>query len=183
MDTKKCNKCNRTFPATPEFFFSKKHGRFGISALCKECDYLRKLDWNKKNNEKVNATCRKVQAKRKTKNPFYQRDYVRKKKLEIKLELFAGYGNKCACCGETTFEFLSLDHINGDGNLDRKRFGRSSYRTINMYREVIASGFPNSFQVLCFNCHFAKDFYGYCPHGNIKRTYDRTKQKDSSFDV
>ena len=34
---------------------------------------------------------------------------------ENRQKVFDIYGNKCACCGEDTYEFLSLDHIDGGG--------------------------------------------------------------------
>lgn len=33
----------------------------------------------------------------------------------LKLEVLAGYGGKCICCGETHPAFLTVDHINNDG--------------------------------------------------------------------
>jgi hypothetical protein len=36
-DTKICTKCGKTFPATTEFFFRNKRGRYGLRANCKEC--------------------------------------------------------------------------------------------------------------------------------------------------
>src|SRR5438094_2571359 len=32
------------------------------------------------------------------------------------------YGKVCACCGESTYEFLCIDHINGGGNRQRKQY-------------------------------------------------------------
>jgi hypothetical protein len=39
-------------------------------------------------------------------------------------------GNKCACCGETNPVFLSLDHINNDGYIDRVLHGRRTVKNI-----------------------------------------------------
>lgn len=169
-----CSVCKKEFPATPEYFNRKQAGKFGLSSKCKVCDYKRKVDWNRKNPERAHAISKKAYRKIKDKNPNFQKEYVLARRIKLKKLVFDAYGGKCACCGETNFEFLSVDHINGDGHSHRDECNRkSSYRTINMYKSIIEKGFPKDIQVLCFNCHFAKDFYGYCPHGNIKREYER----------
>ena len=38
MPTKSCSKCGIAFPATTEFFYSKKHGKYGVRAVCKFCE-------------------------------------------------------------------------------------------------------------------------------------------------
>lgn len=83
-----------------------------------------------------------------------------KKRLEIKLRVLLAYGGKCACCGESHFEFLTMDHVNNDGAKQRKEIGNASA----IYKWIIANNFPEGFQVLCFNCNFSKSVYGYCPH-------------------
>lgn len=65
----------------------------------------------------------------------------------------------CRCCGESTYAFLSLDHINGGGTQHRKNLG-SKY----ILSDLIGRGFPSGYQVLCHNCNQAKGFYGKCPH-------------------
>jgi len=65
----------------------------------------------------------------------------------------------CKCCGEKTYEFLSLDHIKGGGNQHRKKLG-SKY----IFSQLISDGLPKGYQVLCHNCNLAKGFYGICPH-------------------
>jgi hypothetical protein len=48
MNTKVCTgDCERELPATTEFFYKKKSGKFGVRSECKKC-------WNKKNKEKNN---------------------------------------------------------------------------------------------------------------------------------
>lgn len=86
-----------------------------------------------------------------------QRSY----RLKVKQEVMLRYGGKCTCCGETSLPFLTIDHINNDGFLERKN-GISSYGFYMSLRE------PNSLredlQVLCWNCNAAKEFFGICPH-------------------
>jgi len=61
--------------------------------------------------------------------------------------------NNCAHCGESTFEFLTLDHINNDGGKHRKSqkiTGSSIYQWVKM------NNYPPTFQILCYNCNFLK---------------------------
>ena len=67
------------------------------------------------------------------------------------------YGNKCACCGEERYEFLSIDHINGGG----KKMGIYGDK-LRWY--IIRNKFPDEFRILCHNCNQALGAYGYCPH-------------------
>ena len=71
------------------------------------------------------------------------------------------YGGKCACCGESTYEFLAIDHINGGGTAHRREIKGYGSR---MCDWLIKNNFPDGFQILCHNCNLAKGFYGQCPH-------------------
>lgn len=80
-----------------------------------------------------------------------------KARMKLKLEVVNHYGGKCACCGITRLEFLCFDHINNDGGAHRRVIGRQP-----MARWLKASGFPEGFQVLCWNCNSAKQILGAC---------------------
>jgi len=72
------------------------------------------------------------------------------------------YGGKCACCGEWRKEFLTFDHVNGDGAEHRRQLGNSSsHRILNWIRD---NHYPKSIRILCFNCNFSLGCRGYCPH-------------------
>lgn len=78
-------------------------------------------------------------------------------KLE-RLACIKHYGNVCACCGESEYEFLSIDHIGGGGTQHRKT-GVSK-----ICRWLIKNKFPQGFRILCHNCNQAIGFHGSCPH-------------------
>lgn len=80
---------------------------------------------------------------------------------QLRLQALAAYGNKCTCCGESHYEFLAIDHINGGGHKHRKELKR---RGTSYYTWLRREGFPPGYQVLCHNCNLAKGFYGKCPH-------------------
>jgi len=81
-------------------------------------------------------------------------------------QLIAAYGGECVCCGETSFEFLTIDHTNGDGAAHRKSLGgRESYGSRNFHRWLRENNYPkDGYRLLCYNCNCAIGAYGYCPH-------------------
>lgn len=95
-------------------------------------------------------------------NREYISAHARRTSQERRLRVLTRYGGDppvCACCGTGHLEFLSMDHINGDGAAHRRLIGRSS-----LYRWLEQNDYPEGFRVLCFNCNCAIGFYGYCPH-------------------
>lgn len=159
---------------------------------CKECRYqsfkdaLRKCtecgvelsqdnwsDSDQYNHFNICKSCKSVKSKDAYKT---RRVYYRGKNQELKKEVIDHYGGKCVCCGVDDLVFLALDHINNDGNIHRflltGRAGRNSGgggRTT--YKWVKDNGFPDTFQVLCHNCNFAKSNGG-CPHNGKTKEYE-----------
>lgn len=92
-----------------------------------------------------------------------QRTYNRR----LKLAVFTAYGGPiCCCCGETHLEFLTLDHIAGDGAVHRRKTRDNSGRGV--YHDLKKHNYPPGFRVLCFNCNCSLGYFGYCPHGNVQ---------------
>jgi hypothetical protein len=90
----------------------------------------------------------------------------KQKMASIKAKVFHHYGEKCECCGETTREFLAIDHVHGGGNAHRSELKKnpkySSHQGI--YCWAVDHGFPTTLRILCHNCNTARGLYGYCPH-------------------
>lgn len=79
----------------------------------------------------------------------------------LRSEVLIAYGGTCMCCGEARPEVLAVDHINGDGSNHRRVVGAGRA----FYSWLRKNGFPkDNFQLLCYNCNFAKHVYGTCPH-------------------
>lgn len=75
---------------------------------------------------------------------------------------------KCACCGESIYHFLSIDHIYGGG---LKHYNKIGY----IYSWLIDNNFPEDFRVLCYNCNCSLGHQGYCPHHpEIKQIQDKS---------
>lgn len=84
--------------------------------------------------------------------------YTRRLKLEV-LVAYSGSPPRCACCGETMIEFLTIDHIEGGGTAQRKQLG-----VVSIYNWLKKNNYPLGYRVLCMNCNVALGHFGYCPH-------------------
>ena len=121
----------------------------------------------------------KNKAKLKAQHKIYWFNYYRKnrdkyrkqgqeRRDRIRLEIFNAYGGaSCKCCDEKEVAFLSLDHINGGGNQERKlAMGSSRTGGYHFYEWLRKNHYPDkeSYQVLCMNCQFGRMHKGVCPH-------------------
>lgn len=137
-------------------------------------DYQRKH--REENADEYRAKSRKWKADNQERHRASSREYSRlhadeislkrkEKRRALKQTVLDAYGNQCACCDEAAYEFLTIDHVNGDGAVDRKALGiGEGGRSHILYAHIIAAGFPEDYRILCFNCNSARGFYGYCPH-------------------
>lgn len=84
------------------------------------------------------------------------------KRMMDKQTVIQHYGGKCECCGETIPEFLTMDHINGNGGQIRQS-GR--HQGGDKWAQVINEGFPGDLRILCYNCNEGTHINrGICPH-------------------
>jgi hypothetical protein len=73
----------------------------------------------------------------------------------LRSEVFAHYGQACACCGST--DRLTIDHIAGTGADHRKElFGGRQIAGTRFYAWLIRQGFPDGYQTLCAPCNRSK---------------------------
>ena len=80
----------------------------------------------------------------------------------IRNDVIQAYGGKCACCGEIKSQFLTIDHTNNDGNIERKLFKRNA---VAILKKIQKENYPSSYQILCWNCNVARHINGgTCPH-------------------
>lgn len=89
-------------------------------------------------------------------NPKRRREIDHKAWAKAKEEVLTHYGNdKLACvkCGFDDIRALSIDHINGRGEIDRKNINR---RGGMLYFWLRKNNYPEGFQTLCMNCQFIK---------------------------
>jgi len=117
-------------------------------------------NYREENREKINAYAFKYRQEHKEKAKAACQK-CRKGKRE---QVINHYGGECECCGENTFEFLAIDHINGNGCKHRKSIGSAS----RMIKWLMENNYPEGFRILCHNCNSAIGFYGHCPHKKDK---------------
>jgi len=86
---------------------------------------------------------------------------IRNKRWALKQEVLTHYGNgKCICikCGFNDIRALTIDHINGEGHIERKQLGKGLDRGgVPFYRWLKRNGYPQGYQTLCMNCQVIKE--------------------------
>jgi len=174
--TRYCTTCEDYLPLE-EFHASDNRGvtRCARCKAKKVAEYHQRLKEDRRcyhcrvpleeDDESLCDLCRARARKRYHENGDERRAGNRERKRRLKALVFDAYGGpKCVCCGEETLDFLSIDHINDDGADHRRKLKERHGYTMDMYRWLKNHNFPEGFQVLCFNCNFAKGHFGICPH-------------------
>lgn len=88
-------------------------------------------------------------------DPGAARDYDHRYRASVRDQVFAHYGQSCACCG--TAADLTIDHVNGDGREHRAEvFGLRGGGGYEIHLWLIGNGFPDGFQALCRPCNASK---------------------------
>lgn len=147
---------------------TKKQG--DIIRKCKKCEVEKPIEAFELLAGYRKRTCRECRNKRQcelyAKNDAMKaarKSYMRLQYTDHRNRVFDHYGRQCACCGESEPLFLSVDHVNNDGHLQRRSPGKTSHN--NIYGWLVRNGFPDGFQILCSNCNHGKHRNGgVCPH-------------------
>lgn len=115
------------------------------------------------------AICRQRRIDWEIKNPTYKTEESIRYRQKLKQTTFEAYGNACACCGDTTYEFLEIDHVGGWGKDHRNKDGHRICGQA-LYRWLKRHNYPkDTFRLLCGSCHGAISYHGYCPHQKQKQ--------------
>ena len=145
---KECSHCHSI--KEEALFRFHPHTKSNLQSWCKECQ-------NKSQNELYPSIKGRV--------ALYSKEYSKKLKYEV-FSTICGGNIRCMCdgCSETKIEFMSIDHINQDGYIHRRKEHISSGG--HTYLWIKKNGYPPGFRVLCYNCNLALGFLGYCPHNS-----------------
>lgn len=123
------------------------------------------LDYYKRNREKRIAAALAWQAKHPDRYA-YGREVQKRRRIKLRSEMIVAYGGECVCCGEKTPEFLTVDHINHDGQEHRGSIGGGGTNFLSALKKA---GWPKeTLRLLCMNCNWANRFGKTCPHQLIK---------------
>lgn len=121
----------------------------GYQVLCMNCQFEKAMI-NGENN--LNKKPTEQQIKIRNKND--------KCEDKIKWEALSIYSNSsipyCGVCHTTNIWHLCLDHVDGDGAVDRMKY--NNIRGTRFYRKLKQEGYPNKdkYQVLCETCNRIK---------------------------
>lgn len=157
-----CTSCGERKPYS-EYYPSKAHAN-GRESRCKDCCRARAKAYAEDHpqpTEVLTERSRNWRAKNTEKNREYMREWKRKEYQRLRRAAIDRYGPNCACCGETEYAFMCIDHVNGGGGEHRRSMGNR----VDIYTWLKRAGYPEEgYQVLCHNCNFAKSVHGLCPH-------------------
>jgi len=117
------------------------------------------------NKERLKPILRKRSKEAYWKNREKRQLYATQRRESLKNELFSAYTNYCNCCRESERAFLTLEHKNRDGKVHRKAVGHTLAQQI---VDLKKRGWPDGYEILCFNCNRASWELGICPHRQIK---------------
>lgn len=142
--------------------------------ICKSCSKIKNKKWFENNPGKMSEYSKKDYYKNREKKlkakkiwDANNREHISKRDKErrakYRLQVIQHYGNKCNCCNESEYRFLTIDHVNNDGNKHRAEL--KSRAQAHLYRTIIKENYPDKYQILCFNCNMGKALNnGICPH-------------------
>lgn len=137
MDTKTCIKCGLIKPISS--FSKQRKNSIRLRGICIRCGDAHQDTPEGKDRRKL-----------------YHKRYL----MKYRSIVFEHYGNKCFCpkCPEPNSSFLTLDHVNNDGFKDTRT-------GLSLYQWIIKNNFPDTFQLLCWNCNCGRHYNGgVCPH-------------------
>ena len=102
---RKCSNCKISFPATKEFFWGSKTGKYGLVKMCKKCANFRKIPFDKIRYEKMKHTP-KYRF-----NVYKKSAKIRNFKFAISFEEFMALWQKpCYYCN-TEISTIGIDRI------------------------------------------------------------------------
>jgi|GEM_PF-2401918 len=147
-------------PYTSISLFESKGGRIVMSLeekkkawyegkVCKECGVPLTKD-NVYDYGKPRYLCKECKNKQ-----------TNESRRKIRMKLIEALGGKCARCGFSDWRALQIDHINGGGTQERKKYvpnGKGfSYKYYNDILKRVEAG-SKDYQLLCANCNQIKKY-------------------------
>lgn len=114
-----------------------------ICSVCKERKNVNEFyKLSRRSGKEVMPACKKCASSR-----------TKKDAKRIRLDVLMAYSSdklECCHCGEDRVDVLDLDHIDGNGNEERKKF-KTSRR---LFKFLIDNNYPDGYRVLCRNSNW-----------------------------
>ena len=159
---KECRKCHTAKSLSD--FPKDRTSKDGLYSRCRSCcakDTRARRDRDPdRYRTMANDRMRAWRNRNPERSAKLQREWYRRAKHRA-LVAYSQDPPSCACCGETNLGFLTIDHINGGGNAHRRELGGGGTLLVWLRKQ----GYPDGFQVLCFNCNAGRYWNGgTCPH-------------------
>jgi len=130
-----------------------KNRRYCSRVCADEALHQRARDFYEAHKDEIRAKKKLFMKKLRDANPGKYREISRKAKAKERESLFEMYGHACAVCGISDKRALTLDHVQKNGNKERKEHGERG-----VYRKALSEYRPDLYRTLCMNCQFIKKF-------------------------
>ena len=176
MEIKICSVCKKGLTLDNFYKNNRGYGLYSLLSDCKKCHSKRTNEWRRKNLERDRENKNKYSRDWRRNHPERAKETRNRCNEKLKKDIVAYYSNgkmQCNCCGEQEIKFLTIDHINNDGNEHRKVIGiKRTSAGQSFYFWLKRNNYPKGFQILCYNCNCGKaKNNGICPHkSNYKLT-------------
>lgn len=144
LPTTPCSKCGGDRGGRNSSYCLRCHAEYGRAYRAKNPEKCRlaTLTWRRKNKDMVAAQ-------------------NNRSKNAMRLKSRRSLGVECECCGERRESMLDIDHRNGGGSIERRRYGPSY-----VHKEIRKMSNPHEkYQLLCSNCNQSRRrLRGQCEH-------------------
>jgi hypothetical protein len=129
----------------------------GLCIYCGSSNYLK--------GKKGCQICLKKKSEATSRYSKNNQERIKLRNKRLRKEVLEKYGGRCVCCDEVKWEFLTIDHINNDGNIERiQKYGSQSGSSLSFFYELKRKPIRSDLQVLCYNCNNGRHVFGICPH-------------------
>lgn len=133
MNFKRCCVCHEEKPLTE--FGNNKRNLDGLQYACKVCYNERSKKWAKKHRSKIKTYPSTLK--------------------NLRYKILKRLGAICNKCGFLDIRALQIDHIDGGGTKERKKY-KNYYGYIQYLRSLSDIELKASYQCLCANCNQIK---------------------------
>lgn len=168
VSVKECTKCGEVKSLSD--FHKAKNCKDGHQSRCKSCANKNALANYHENREARLTNKRANAAKHRTRNSKAQRERQIRYRQQV-MEHYCDGEPYCKGCGVMNIEVLTIDHIDENGAKHRKQ--EPAQRCFGWW---IRNGFPEGYQILCWNCNNAKHRHHKVPIYKYKDGFEPSVQ-------